>query len=195
MKAIPPYDEPVLLARIAKGDESAFSHLVDQYWNKVYAVAMAYLKSSVQAQDLVQEVFLKVWVKRAGLTEIRNFESWLFIITRNMLLHSLKKIKPNIVATDEVLHELATPAEEHYDYKRLEALLQQGIAMLPPQQQAVFKLSREQGMSHEEIAIELGIAKQTVKNHLVKALLTLRTFIQSYGELGLLIIFTFPNFF
>lgn len=174
------------MRQIAEGDERSFSVLVDHYWNRIYSMSLAYLKSSTLAQDMVQDVFLKVWLKRQELPAIQDFPSWLFILARNALVSALRSNKRQANSGITGLEELAAPhvsPDRHYDYKQLNELLQQALERLPGQQQQVFRLSHEQGLSHEEIGERLGIARQTVKNHLVRAMITLRTYIQSNGEL------------
>jgi RNA polymerase sigma-70 factor (family 1) len=188
LKIVPLYDEQVLLQQVAKGDERSFALLVDHHWNKIYSMSVAYLKSSSLAQDLVQDVFIKVWLKRDELPAMKDFNAWLFILARNALLDALKKNRRITITNEQTLEGLLEPAastEQHYDFKHLNELLQQGIEQLPAQQKQVFRMSFEQGLSHDEICDQLGIAKQTVKNHLVRALITLRTFLQSNGELFL----------
>jgi RNA polymerase sigma-70 factor (ECF subfamily) len=181
-----PYNEALLLRQVAEGNEKSFSVLVDHHWNSIYSMSVAYLKSSAVAQDIVQDVFLKVWLKREDLPAIKDFNSWLFILARNALLTALRTGKRQANFGGSVLDDLAEPVqspERHYDYKHLNELLQQAIEQLPPQQKLVFHLSHEQGLSHEEICERLGIARQTLKNHLVRAMISLRTYIQSKGEL------------
>ena len=188
MKTEPPYDEQLLLQQVANGDEKSFAILVDHYWNKTYSMAAAYLKSTSLAQDLVQDVFIKVWLKRADLPEMKDFASWLFILTRNALFDSLKKNRRISNTNESTLEGLLEPVfttEHRYDFKQLNELLQKGIEQLPSQQRQIFRMSFEQGLSHAEICEKLGIARQTVKNHMVRALITLRTFLQSNGELFL----------
>jgi RNA polymerase sigma-70 factor (ECF subfamily) len=188
-----PYNEGLLLRQIAEGNEKSFSILVDHHWNNIYSMSLAYLKSSTLAQDIVQDVFLKVWLKREELPQIKDFNSWLFILARNALLSALRTSKRQANYGDSLLDDLVEPnqsPDRYYDYKQLNELLQQAIEQLSPQQKLVFQLSHEQGLSHEEICERLGIARQTLKNHLVRAMITLRTYIQSNGE-WLIVAFVF----
>jgi hypothetical protein len=83
-------DEKALLLRVAAGEEPAFALIVDRYWGKLYAVAMDFLKSGPDAEDIVQEVFMKLWVKREGLAMIERFDSWLFIVARNQIISRMR---------------------------------------------------------------------------------------------------------
>src|SRR5678810_238059 len=87
-----PNNEKELLALIAKGDEIAFSKLFLQFKDRIYSIAFKLTKSTIAAEEIVQEVFLKIWLKRANLTDIENFSAYLFIITRNDVYKSLKQI-------------------------------------------------------------------------------------------------------
>ena len=86
------YDEKKLLILISKDSDEAFHIIYDKYKNTIYRVAIKSLKSPVLAQEIVQDVFLKVWFERKNLVNINSFENWLFIVARNHLLNQLKKI-------------------------------------------------------------------------------------------------------
>lgn len=186
-----PYEEGHLLQQIAAGNERSFAQLVDHHWSKIYSMAVAYLKSSTLAQDLVQEVFLTVWQKREGLPDLRSFDAWLFIIARNALLGALRRNRQLYTSSDHFFADLVEPVQSpdrQYDFKQLKQLLKAGIEQLPPQQRLIFQLSHEQGLSHEQICEQLGLARQTVKNHLVRAMITLRTYLQSKGDLFIVLL-------
>lgn len=187
----PLHNEPELLQLISTGDESAYTTLVDHYWNKIYSVALVFTKSPDNAKDIVQETFLKVWWKRLTLPGIKKFDAWLFIVARNEILNSLRNAGP-VAPLGAWLAEQATEkafsAEESLQLKQLQELIRQGVDRLPPQQKLVYQLSREQGLSHEEIAARLGIAHSTVKNTLVKALAALRTYIRDHENVFLITI-------
>jgi RNA polymerase sigma-70 factor (ECF subfamily) len=86
------YEESTLLSLLARDSEYAFQLVFDRYRNNIYKVAMMYLKSPVMAEEIVQDVFLKLWFQRKHLTEIRSLESWFFTITKNLTLNCMKKI-------------------------------------------------------------------------------------------------------
>ena len=88
-------DEKLLLLQIAEGNENAFAVLVERKWNNIYLQALTYVKVSTQAQDIVQEVFLKLWLRRERLSEIDNFGGWLTTVTTNQLYDYVRKIKYN----------------------------------------------------------------------------------------------------
>lgn len=134
------------------------------------------LKSTTLAEDTVQEVFLKIWLKREELIYIERIEGYLFIIARNHILNTLKSL-----AKEECINKniLSMPGcEDNTDYLTREnqyaGLLNNVINQLPPQQNIVYRLSRNEGLSTDEIASKLRLSPLTVKKHLSQALKFIR---------------------
>jgi RNA polymerase sigma-70 factor (ECF subfamily) len=184
VKNISKYEENLLLLRVAKGEEDAFRTLFTAYRPQVYHVARKLLQLETQAEDALQEIFLKIWLNREKLPEIRSFSAYLNTITRNYLYNALRRL-----ACEEVfLQQLARPglASEGETVlspmvlRELRELLQRVIATLTPQQRRVFQLSRMEGLRHEEIAALLDISRETVKKHLGEALRIVRGKMVSY---------------
>jgi RNA polymerase sigma-70 factor (family 1) len=179
------YDQQQLLKQIANGDQVAFEQFYNIHWNRIYSLALTYLKSSVQAQDVVQEVFLKIWVKRQNLSHVENPASYVYIMGRNEIINALKKKISLDWLTEEqaelIPDNFMLPHEE-IDLKQLQQNIGRAIDNLPDRQKLIFKLSREQGLNHEQIAARLGIEKSTVKNHIVRALNTLRSNLELHGN-------------
>jgi RNA polymerase sigma-70 factor (ECF subfamily) len=178
------------LRLVAAGNERAFRSLYDEHAGMVYALAFSYLKSSLGAQDVVQEVFLKIWEKRSDLPSVNNFPGWLRILTRNYLINSLRKKIPAAFQEDISRLEFAEkglPPSGQLDYKEMAGIIRQAVSALPPRQQQVYKLSREKDLTLNEIASGLGISYNTVREHMTAALKSIRAFLeQHYGEIGLL---------
>ncbi len=179
------YDQQQLLKQIANGDQVAFEQFYNIHWNRIYSLALTYLKSSVQAQDVVQEVFLKIWVKRQNLSHVENPASYVYIMGRNEIINALKKK----ISLDWLTEEQAELIPDNFmlphqeiDLKQLQQNIGRAIDNLPDRQKLIFKLSREEGLNHEQIAARLGIEKSTVKNHIVRALNTLRSNLELQGN-------------
>jgi len=185
LSAQPTYTGPELIHQLADGNEKAFQQFYNEHWNRIYSLALAYLKSATQAQDIVQEVFLKVWTKREQLRNVEKPEAFVYIMGRNEVINALKK-KISLVAMDEQASDylpddyLLPP--QAIDLKEMQQKINLAIDTLPAQQKLIFKLSREEGLNHEQIADRLGIERSTVKNHIVRALNTLRTKLQLSGH-------------
>lgn len=183
-------NEKELLLRIAGGDEAAYKQVFDQNWNKIYQVALSFLKAPELAQDAVQVVFIKLWEKRDKLPAVENFDAWLFIMARNTIVNVMqqKAFSKSDHEVEDVLPEDYLTPESLLEYKQTAALIQEAIAQLPAQQSLIFKLSREKGLTHPEIARELNIAPATVKSHIIRALNNIREHVRRHSGNTLLII-------
>ncbi len=184
------YDEKLLLQQIAEGNEKAFSRIVEHYWNNIYSQALAYLKSSYAAQDVVQEVFIKVWEKRKSFTDIDRFDSFLFIIARNHIISELRKkiMLPVNDDLEKTLKEENNTPDKTLSFKQSHEMVVKAIDLLPRQQKIAFLLSRDEGLSYEEIAIRMQLSKETIKKHIGRALNFLRTYIRTHSEMIIWII-------
>jgi RNA polymerase sigma-70 factor (ECF subfamily) len=179
------YDEISLLSAIAKGDEAAFRQLFDRYWDNIYGVAFAFTKSPVIAEEMAQDVFVKIWLKRADLPQVKKFGDYLFIIARNHIFSALRKKIQEQPFSDHLLNyfqEVSNTPENRLLLRETEHLLLKAIEQLPPQQHLIYCLSREQGLNQEEIAAKLDISKNTVKSHMSKALRFIRNYLQLHAE-------------
>jgi len=175
------YEEKELLARIANGDQRAFHSLFSQYKHKVYQAALRMLQSTGHAEDVLQEVFMKIWVGREKLPEINCFSAYLNTITRNHIYNALRKLAGEELLLEKLLvpHSQSAAgrpdtAIENMSLRELQDALQKVMATLTPQQKKVFELSRMEGLKHEEIALRLNISRETVKKHVSEALRVIR---------------------
>ncbi len=154
----------------------AFTALYNAYKDKVYSVAMHMLKSEVHAEEMVQEVFLKIWVRRNQMSHIKNLESYIFITTRNLVLDHIKSAAKNNMLDISGVH--IDKSEDKTDFsireQQMKEIIDSITDRLPPQQKKVFKMIKEQGLSHEIVAQELNISALTVKKHLAEALKFIR---------------------
>lgn len=133
------------------------------------------------AEEIVQDTFLKVWLKRGEALSILDFEAYLFTMTRNLVFDRLKKISYELDAkqalpTGPAYTEDADHRLRHHQYQQL---LQAAINQLPPQQKQVYELAKVEGLSHEAIARKLNLARPTVKKHMALALQFIRQFLSS----------------
>jgi len=176
-------DERRLLRQIAGGDKTAFKGIYDHYWDDLYNLALPFLKSTETAQDVTQEVFLKLWAKRDSLPGITDFNAYIFIMLRNEVVTALRRKNRGALHYDRYRRSLPADflASQPMDLKELEALVREAILRLPPPQDLFIDLTRNQGLSHEEIAQKLGISKKTVSNTLTKALSNIRKYLRDHG--------------
>ena len=178
-------DQKLWLQQIAEGDETAFRNLYDMYWEHLYSVSLLLTKSESLSEDLVQEIFLKIWFKREQLSEVEKLEGYLFIVARNHIFNTLKKIQREEEHKKHVLDWFENNGQDPENvllFKESTALLQQAVEQLTSQQQAIYKMTREQGMSYEQVAIQLNISPHTVRNHIVNSLKMIREYLREHAS-------------
>ncbi len=182
--------EKDLLRQVAAGDEKAFGLLFHQHWDHIYTVALSITRSVTISEDLVQDIFLKIWLNRSQLTSIEHFDNYLFIVARNAIYTSLRQtgIKESLLQKLEDPGTARWTSEEELLAKESGRLIHEAVSQVSPQQQAVYRLSRESGLKYEQIAQQLGISKSTVRNHMVKALQNIREYLQANTDDLLLIL-------
>lgn len=180
------YDEKYLLTKLANGDTLAFDELFHRYWDHVYSVALLMTKSAAIADDLAQEAFISIWQNRERMDLMRNFKGYLYTSVKFLVHKKLRRTKvedayKNFLVNKHASNFLRLEQEESLDLKQLLATLEEGIAQLPAQQQYAFRLSREQGLSHEQISEVMGVSKKTVKDYIVRAIAYLRPYLRQYS--------------
>ena len=184
MSEIFPYDEAAILAQIAEGNEKAFEQLFEKYCDNIYGVAFNYTKSAEVAEEVTQDVFVKLWFKRKSLATLQSLENYLFIIARNHIINIFNRNKKDKNFIEHILHHFeennATP-EDILLFKESQELIAQAIATLPHQQQMVYELRRIQGLSLEEVAVKMEISRNTARNHLNRALQNIRQFLKDHS--------------
>ena len=163
-------------------DKAAFAFLYRSYWAKVYNFTRLYITSAVDVEEIVQEVFIKIWENREALDEEQNFAGYLFITMRNLVFNRSRKnlnepfYQLSVIEAVEESYDI----EEELDAANLRTHISALISMLPPRQQEVFRLSRDEELSYREIAERLQISERTVEHHISDALKFLRKNIKLY---------------
>lgn len=189
------FNEKDLLALIAEGDELAFARLFEYHRNRIHSIAFKLTHTSSLAEEIVQDVFLKIWLKRADLMEIQNFSAYLFIVTRNNVYSALKQIARNYKTTLLTDEDQALANDDTTDLvmeKEYSLLLKKAIDRLPSQQKQVYQLIKDQGLKREEVAQLLHIQPETVKFHLAQAMKNIRAFCMLHLGLFMGFVFFFP---
>jgi RNA polymerase sigma-70 factor (family 1) len=186
-------DEKELLQRIAEGDESAFSLLFHHYQPGIYTVAYKLTQQSVVSEEIVQDVFLKIWLKRTDLPELEVFPAWLFKIARYTIFSALRKLYREKQFQHELspeVEQLALHNEDAVLEKELGDLLKNAINRLPEKQRITYELIKVQGLKRELVAKKLGISSETVKSNLDQAMKNIRAYCVARTELGILLLLT-----
>ena len=190
--------ESQLLLLLSQDSHDAFRILFDSYKDHIYKVALLYVKSPVYAEEIVQEVFIKVWTGRANMAAVKSLESWLFITTKHFILNYNKRLALDWKVTHAYQAERVAAVDDA-DHKVRSAeyalLLAQAMQRLSEQQQEVYRLSRLEGLSHREIGGRMAISPLTVKTHLARAVAALRLFIKEQGEIIPLVLAAVVQYF
>jgi RNA polymerase sigma-70 factor (family 1) len=173
----PEFDR-LLFRRISEGDESAFRTVFHAYNRILYPYVLSIIKIQEDAQEIMQETFLKLWLKRDTLTAIENPGGWLYTVADNNIKDHFKKEAryarrlQKAGAEDSDLSDI----HEAFDSKEIKALIREAVDKLPARRRQVFQMSRLDGYSRKEIAETLGISENGVRNRLAEA----TEFIQDY---------------
>ncbi|MFC3199451.1 RNA polymerase sigma factor [Parapedobacter deserti] len=178
-------DDQTLLALLAKGEPQALEALMQRHEARVYRFVQRLLKSTELAEEITQDLFIKLWESRHELTTIESLPAWIFRICRNRALNALKeKAARNLRETH---YAETAPAdvdgEQEAIYHDLHNVIAGFVDALPPKRKEIFRLKAEQGLSTEEISKHLNISPHTVKNQLSQSYSTLRRMIRKTAYL------------
>jgi len=174
-------NEKTLVEQVAEGNEKAFEELFYAYHNQLGAYVMGWTKSASITEEVVQDVFLKIWINREALKNVERFDNYLYIVSRNYTFNSLRQIAKKRLKNQEWARHFEndqdyTPDTATEDYM---SLIEQAVAKLPPQQLKVYILKRHKGLKYEEIATQLDIAPETARKHLAAALRNITLYVKA----------------
>lgn len=173
-----------LIARMIEGDESAFTSIYRQYHPALYTYLLRICKIPSLAEDLVHDVFLKVWEVRHRINPALPFTGYLYRIARNHAFKTLKKLAYDEVLQEKVLEHLqfqGNGPEQIVNEKEYNRLFQEALGRLTPQRLNVFRLCRQEGKSYDEAAAILGISRNAVKKHMVLSMRAIHNYIYRHG--------------
>lgn len=170
-----------ILKQLQKGNQLAFRELYSNFSTQVYQLAFNILREVIYAEEIVQDTFLEVWNGRQNIDCDANIEAYLYVICRNKSFNKLKQIKRE-QALFAPLQECNNPSSDAEENNRKESELREQLEIiiqkLPDRRQLIFRRSRLEGFSHKEIALDLDISVQTVKNQMATALKFIRDELQ-----------------
>jgi RNA polymerase sigma-70 factor (family 1) len=191
------YDEKALLLLVTGGDEEAFTRLFHEYRNKIYSIAYDLTESASVSEEIVQDVFLKIWIKRESLGEVDSFRAYLFTITRNHVFTTLKKMVrrrnqeiPVGQETDETYYHGTEDQVLNREYARI---LRNAVDRLPERQKQVYVLIKERGVKRDAAAAALQLSPETVKTHLTQAMRNIRAYCLAHLDLFIGLILLVPS--
>ena len=184
MKHTPEFDLYLIQCGIADGDEQALKKLYEHYANKLFHFAFMIIHSKELAEEIVEDVLIKIWNKRKAITDIENFNMYLYVTTKNISCNYLrKKNKKKEIDLNEVslpyYNVSATPEELMITSETL-SKINHVINELPPKCRMIFKLVKEDGLKHREVAELLDVSMKTVENQIGIALKKIHAAITVY---------------
>ena len=179
-----------LLLLIQKDDKIAFYNLYERYCRRLHGFVLRYIKQNEDAEEIVQEVFVKIWESRNKIDAYSSFESFLFTVAYNTTISLLRK-RTNEKKYLEHIKSMQQPNNspdliDEIHFNELNDRVQSLLNELTPRQKEIFQLSREEGLTHAEIAIKLDISVNTVKKHMGNTLTFLKSQIDSSLTINLL---------
>ncbi len=183
-----------LVKDLITGDENAFRKLFDIYKNDLYKYSLSMVASKDYAEEIVQDVFMTIWLKRKDLNIDMSFKAYIFTITRNKTIKFLKKSANHQRLREEVFYKsqkFAKPTDISMREAELEQLKQKALSNLSPKKRVIFEMSREEEKSYEEIACELGLSVNTVRNQMSKSLGILRDYLLRNSDVVLILFISF----
>lgn len=173
-----------------------FSQLYQLYCKRVYGYLLKMVKVPYIAEEATQEVFVKLWSYRNTIGEIQNIDGYIFKIAKNQALNLLRKATFDAKMRDELQQHMITNGnnvDEQMAISEYEQLKCEALINLSPQRRLVYQLSRNEGLNYDEIACRLNLSKNTVRNHMVSALQSIREHFHKNGT-DLLLVLTFILF-
>jgi RNA polymerase sigma-70 factor (ECF subfamily) len=185
-----------LIAKMIDGEVGGYEQLFKKYYAPLCGFAMKYVRDHEAAQDIVADVFYKLWNKRENMKRDVEIKPYLYVATKNTSLNYLKTSARNVDVEEETFGNYfveTRTAEDEIEFDDMKARLQETIAALPPKCREVFVLSRYEDLSYKEIAAKLGISVKTVENQMGKALKRLRIGLAKY--IKVIIVLLSMNFF
>ena len=174
------HNDRTLFIQISAGNEKAFRAIFDLYKVELFRVVIRLTKSQIIAEEIIQEVFISLWISRKHLIKVEEPASYIYRILFNRTGNYLKKEANQqriIKAALQYSRSSADATEQLVDVHETQHRIELALGQLPPRQKIVYKLSRQQGLSNDEIASQLHVSQHTIKSHLSKAIGFIRTYL------------------
>ncbi|GMT46415.1 MAG: DNA-directed RNA polymerase sigma-70 factor [bacterium] len=184
-------DEKTLVKALKNGDKVAFEKIFQIYHKQLYLFCYSFLNQKEDAENLTQDVFVKLWVKRAAIDCEKSFSGFLFTMTKNLALNYIRKTIYQQIYVNQMLNnslEDRCQTDKQISYNEIKSRLNDLINQLPLKRKEIFLLSREHGLSQKEIAEQMGVSIHTVESQISKALKFIRKGLKGFTLLFFLLI-------
>jgi RNA polymerase sigma-70 factor (ECF subfamily) len=186
------FELEIVLLQLADGNPTAIEELYNFYYPRLYHFSKTFLKLEEGIDDILQEVFIKIWQNRTRIKTSSTFNAFIFTITRNLLLNELRSRLTNQKIKEKV-GKMAIPIEysfiEQSEFHDLKEKVDKAISELPVRQKEIFTLSRLNGYSHKEIAENLNITTKAVEFHIAKSIVLLKKKLFHFEMVSILFFF------
>ncbi len=180
----------LLLERCRLGSEAAFNVLFRRYFNKLHQFSLKFIKDEAVAESLVLDLMLQLWQKSDQLDQSIDIAPYLFTAMKNRVFNNIRKKYLETVPLEELTNQCLTAvsADGELEARELASVYQSMVEQLSPQRKKVFQMSREQDMTHKEIAIELQLSVNTVENHISASIRFLRQNLKNHTDIAFVLV-------
>jgi RNA polymerase sigma-70 factor (family 1) len=180
------YCEESLISKIINGNPIAFKRVYERHSRKLFYSILRLVKSEELAEELMQEVFVKIWENRTILNPDLSFKAYLFKVAENHVLDFFRKVAREKNLREKLI-SLAIHShnrtEDHLLYQEYELLANRAIELLPPQRKRIFQMCRLEGLSYDKVGEGLDISKSTVSDHMVKAIKFIKEYLHTHADI------------
>ncbi|MDP4286224.1 MAG: RNA polymerase sigma-70 factor [Bacteroidota bacterium] len=181
------YNEKELLAMVATGNRQAFTQLYTTHLNNLYRYIFLFTKSKEETEEILQEIFIKMWENREKLHDVDSVKNYLFRCAKNKLLDKIRhfQIRQRVLSEIKRTKNISeTTTMDQCAYREYYQLVQQAVEKLPPKRKLIFRLNIENGLSQDEIAQKLNISKSVVQKQVYSASHFVREYLFKHGEIS-----------
>jgi len=183
-----------IILKLKKEDKSALDELFGYYYTRLYHFSKSILKIENDIDDILQEVFVKIWLNRHKIGNPETFNAYIFTITKNEVLHLIRNnLRDQSFRDNLFIHSVAEEyqMQSQLEFDEIKAGIERIVANLPEKRQQVFVLSRTEGLSNKEIALQLNISEKTVEDHITHAIKQIKNAMKEMGIISLLYCYLF----
>lgn len=188
-------DDKKEVSKLRIGDSQAFKLLYNKYAPKIFGFAYSFFKSKERSEEIVQEVFLKIWKDRGSLRPDLSFNSYLLTISRNMIIDCLRRNSVESFFKTDLENAVVTdfnPTENEVIVNELQGFVDEAVSKLPAKRRKIFTLVRQENVSYNDLSKRLGISKKTIESQMNKAQKSIRNYLQLHYRYGVLLFIFFP---
>lgn len=187
------YHDEDMLVMVAAGNRTAFAQLYRLYLTQLYRYIFLFTKSKEESEEILQDIFIKIWEHREKLPHIGSVKDYLFRIAKNKMLDSIRhqQIRQRVLSEIKRTRDIGDSTTlDQCAYREYYQVVQQAIEKLPPKRKIIFRLNIENGLSQQEIAHQLNISKSVVQKQLYSASHFVREYLFEHSEISIPVLFT-----